>query len=278
MNVQKTLRRNGVSSAPLEASEICRRALCLTKEEFLAARMKYVACEDGGVIASMLEERLSGKPLAHILGEWDFYGLCFRVSAATLIPRPDTETLVDEGLEFIKKQPPGARVLDLCCGSGCVGIAVAKSLPGTRAVLADCSEDALRIARENIGMHRLTKQIYALRLDALCGHSETLGAFDLILCNPPYISEKEFAGLEPSVRLYEPRAALVGGTDGLLFYRCVAPSFKAGLKAGGRLMFECGRDQAAAVAAIMEEAGYEDIRIRRDLSGIERIVAATPAL
>lgn len=202
--------------------------------------------------------------MAYLIGEWEFYGLTLDVCRDVLIPRPDTETLVDRGILHVRDLPDGTRVLDLCAGSGCVGLAVAESCPNTYVILAEWSEDALRVCRQNIRRCGLTQQVNPVQADALEPPPRLLRDFDLILCNPPYIPTLEVTRLDPSVRDYEPRMALDGGEDGLKFYRAVTKKWKCALKPGGKLAFEVGYDQASAVQAIMAEQGFVDIRTTMD--------------
>ena len=211
-----------------------------------------------------MERRLKGEPVAYLIGEWEFYGLTLDVCRDVLIPRPDTETLVERGILFVRDLPDGTRVLDLCAGSGCVGLAVADNCPNTRVFLAEWWSDALRVCRQNILRCGLSQQATAVQADALEPPPRILRDFDLILCNPPYIPTLEIGRLDPSVRDYEPRMALDGGEDGLKFYRAIARKWKRALKGGGKLAFEVGYDQAPAVEYILAENGYTDIQTTMD--------------
>lgn len=211
-----------------------------------------------------MARRMAGEPVAYLIGEWEFYGLTLDVCRDVLIPRPDTETLVERGILFLRDLPEGARVLDLCAGSGCVGLAIADNCPGAHVILAEWSDDALRICRQNILRCALSQQASAAQVDALEPPPRLLRDFDLILCNPPYIPTMEVAHLDPSVRDYEPRLALDGGEDGLKFYRAVAKKWKCALAPGGKLIFEVGYNQAPAVKRILEQNGYQDIRTTMD--------------
>lgn len=219
----------------------------------------------------MAWRRASGEPLAHVLGEWDFYGLTLKLSKDTLIPRPETETLVDKALEALRGKGGGADVLDLCCGSGCIGLAVASEHPPARVTLLDISEGALETAREN------SKKFAHVSVgwgDALSDPPETLQeSFDLLLCNPPYISAEEWDGLERSVRDYEPRLALFGGEGGLDFYRAVASRWRSVLRPGGLLLFEIGYRQAKQVSKIMRDQNFENIETFQDIGSRDRVVA-----
>ena len=192
-----------------------------------------------------------------------------------LIPRPDTETLVERGILYVRDLPDGTRVLDLCAGSGCIGLAIADNCPNTRVFLAEWSEDALRVCRQNIRRCGLTDQVSPVQADALEPPPRILRDFDLILCNPPYIPTLEVARLDPSVRDYEPRMALDGGADGLDYYHAIASKWKSALRLGGTLIFEVGLGQAAAVEDILEKNGYEDVKVLPDTQNILRVVEGT---
>ena len=264
MDARKALKGAGVEQAQLEARELLCLASGKSREEFLRDLTLYASDGVEGKFRTLLDRRLKGEPVAYLIGEWEFYGLTLDVCRDVLIPRPDTETLVDRGILHVRDMPDGTRVLDLCAGSGCVGLAIAESCPNTYVILAEWSEDALRVCRQNIRRCELTQQVNPVQADALEPPPRLLRDFDLILCNPPYIPTLEITRLDPSVRDYEPRMALDGGEDGLKFYRAITKKWKCALKPGGKLAFEVGHDQAAAVRAIMAEQGFVDIRTTMD--------------
>ena len=234
------------------------------RAEFLRDLTLYASDGVEKRFRGLLERRLKGEPVAYLIGEWEFYGLTLDITRDVLIPRPDTETLVERGILFARNLPEGARVLDLCAGSGCIGLAIADNCPNTHVILAEWSEDALRVCRQNIRRIGLTRQADPVQVDALEPPPRLLRDFDLILCNPPYIPTLEVGRLDPSVRDYEPHIALDGGEDGLKFYRAVAKKWKRALKSGGKLIFEVGYDQAPAVEYILAENGYQDIQTTLD--------------
>jgi release factor glutamine methyltransferase len=223
---------------------------------------------------ALIDRRLGGEPIAYILGEWEFYGIPIDVTRDVLIPRVDTEVLVDAALEHIRKRHIEApRVLDLCAGTGCVGLAIAANATDARVLLADISPAALRVCRRNIHRNNLIRRVTSMELDALKSPPLLIGTFDLIVCNPPYIPTGDIAGLEESVRAYEPVLALDGGEDGLNYYRGIVPKWKETLAEGGVFAFECGIGQAPFVAEVLYRNGFEEIRTYKDTLGIERIVA-----
>ena len=269
----KTLRGAGVEASNLEARLMAASATGKTVEEFLRDARLYVADDSfEEAMAGMVRRRLQGEPVAYITGLWEFHGLPLFITPGVLIPRDDTEVLADQAIAFARDAEREIRMLDLCCGSGCIGLAVASEIPSIRVVMADISEKATGVARQNTLRNRLTRCVTCLTADALQAPPMLLGRFDLIVSNPPYIRTGEMESLDASVRDYEPREALDGGEDGLMFYRAVAEKWRAVLKPGGAVMFECGEDQSAAVREILADRGFTDIETVKDTRGIERVV------
>ncbi len=269
----KTLRGAGVEASNLEARLMAASATGKTVEEFLRDARLYVADDSfEEAMDAMVRRRLQGEPVAYITGLWEFHGLPLFITPDVLIPRDDTEVLADQAIAFARDAEREIRMLDLCCGSGCIGLAVASEIPSIRVVMADISEKAASVARQNAMRNRLTRCVTCLTADALQTPPMLLGTFDLIVSNPPYIRTGELESLDASVRDYEPREALDGGEDGLMFYRAVAEKWRAVLKPGGAVMFECGEDQSAAVREILADRGFTDIETVKDTRGIERVV------
>ncbi len=269
----KTLRGAGVEASNLEARLMAAAATGKTVEAFLKDARLYVGDDSfEQAMDAMVGRRLQGEPVAYITGLWEFHGLPLLITPDVLIPRDDTEVLADQAITYAKDAERSVRMLDLCCGSGCIGLAVAAEVPGIRVVMADQSERALAVARQNALKNCLTRSVTCLTADALQAPPMLLGRFDLIACNPPYIPTGELATLDASVRDYEPVSALDGGEDGLTFYRAIADRWRAVLKPAGALMFECGEDQSAAVENILHDNGFADIRTVKDTRGIERVV------
>jgi len=222
------------------------------------------------------EKRRRRIPLAQILGRQSFYGLDFFVNEDVLIPRADTECLVDLVLEDYaelakqgEKTYAEKRILDLCTGSGCIGISVAKHLPYQELLLVDLSEKALAMAKKNAEKH-LGENVTLLQSDLLTGVQGK--KFSLLLSNPPYIVSRVIPGLDREVSEYEPKMALDGGEDGLVFYRRIAKEAKAVLLPGARLYLEIGYDQGESVKDIFQKEGYEAVEVFPDLSGNPRVL------
>jgi len=213
--------------------------------------------------SALCEKRRAGCPTAYLVGHKEFFSLSFLVTPATLIPRPDTETLV----EWAIKKAAGKRVLDLCCGTGCIGITTAVCAAVASLCLADISADALAVAEKNAAAHRV--QASFVNLDIL--KEEIAGEFDLILSNPPYIETDVIPTLEKDVREFEPHLALDGGSDGLSFYPVIIQKAAAALSPSGWLGLEIGYTQSEAVSRMMEGA-FTDISILSDLGGNPRAV------
>ena len=271
LDLRNELRVAGISGYELEARELICYALDIPREAFYDKRGMLVFQREEGRIQRLLQQRLSGVPVQYIPGQWEFYSLTLDVSRDTLIPRADTETLVEAAIEGLENRSRG-RLLDLCCGSGCVGIAVLKNLSdGITGVLADKSNAAMHVARKNLMRHYLSTRAYTVCADALQPAPESLGRFNFITCNPPYIPTAEIDTLDKEVR-QEPRMALDGGEDGLVFYRAIPRTFRSVLAPGGTLAFEVGMGQCYDVMDILEREGYKNIRTKNDLCGVERVV------
>ena len=263
---------------PQSASLIARNLVChvtgKTQEQFLAERDLYVSEQICASVEEALQRILAGEPLAYVLGEWDFYGMTLYVDRNVLIPRDDTCAVTELAIKkalFLNQDP---RILDLCTGSGCIGLAVASRVKDARVTLADISREALAVAKKNITAQHLSARVKCVQADALGAPAAFLGKFDMIISNPPYITTREMLELDDSVRRYEPRLALHGGEDGLKFYRSIAQNYSAALKPGGYLCFEFGMGQGDAVCAILEENGYTILERTRDYNDRERAVLA----
>ena len=272
LDTRQRLREAGVEGAQLEARELLCHAAGKSREQFYRDMALYAPDPVEEKLAALVERRLAGEPVAYLIGEWEFYGLTLEVTPDVLIPRMDTEVLAERAILLARAAGEGARVLDLCAGSGCVGLAVAANVPTCRVVLADVSEAALKICKGNVRRNELNARVTCVQADALQKPDAALWDFDVIACNPPYIPTGDLAGLDVSVRDYEPRSALDGGADGLDFYRAIAAQWGSALRLGGSLLFEVGINQAMDVAALLEGSGFEDIQSTQDTQGIPRVV------
>lgn len=246
----------------------------MTQEAFLAERDKPVSEELTARVDMAVDRYLAGEPLPYVLGEWTFYGLDLYVSPDVLIPRDDTcavaELAIHRGL-FLDQNP---RILDLCCGSGCIGLAIASRLKDARVTLADLSGPALSVARKNIQRNHMGGRVSCVQVDAMEAPPAFLGKFDMIVSNPPYVTASEMEELPDSVKKYEPHMALFGGTDGLNFYRAITKNYRGLLKPGGFLCYEFGMGQGDAVCAILEENGFTVLERTLDFNERERAVLA----
>lgn len=257
----ETLREIAPDDARFEAGLIVARAAGIPHQTLAQNREKELTQGQGNALARLTAERLGGKPLQYVLGEWEFMGLPFQTDARALIPRQDTETLCEEALRLIEKKAYRT-CLDLCCGTGCVGIALAK-LAGVGVTLADCDAAALSLARENAKKNGVQAEFLLTDM-----FSNIRGRYDLVVCNPPYLTGEDMNSLQREVA-FEPENALYGGEDGLDFYRVLARDAMEHIAPGGALLMEVGFGQARAVAAM-----FCATAIARDLNGIERVVTA----
>ena len=212
----------------------------------------------------VLEKRAEHVPLQYITGEQEFMGMTFKVNSNVLIPRQDTETLVEDTLKVIE---PQMEVLDLCTGSGCILLSILKNAPTVRGTGSDVSKQALLVAKENAKLHDLEAEWVRGNL-----FDNVSGSYDVIVSNPPYIAQTEIPRLMPEVAQFEPIQALDGGVDGLDFYRKITEEAPQYLKENGYLFFEIGYDQGQEVQRLMCEAGFTDVAVIKDLAGNDRVV------
>ncbi len=216
----------------------------------------------------LINERSSRTPLQHITGEQEFMGYRFKVTKDVLVPRMDTELLVEEAA---KRAILGAKILDLCTGSGIIGISLKKICFGAEVTMTDVSDAALEVAGENAEINKAEVRILKSDMFGGLGPGEK---FTMIVSNPPYIAASEIAELDPEVKDHDPLLALDGGADGLDFYRIIAKEAPEHLLPGGHLLLEIGYDQGETVPALLREAGFRDIEVIKDLAGNDRVIAA----
>ena len=260
----ETLERAGIPDAKLDAWYLLEYVTGISRASYFGDPKREVPKEQAESYREVILRRAGHIPLQHITGEQEFMGYTFLVNPDVLIPRQDTETLTEEALKFTK---PGMKVLDMCTGSGCILISLLKSCPGLKGTGCDISEKALKMAREN--GRRLQVEASWIQSDLFEQISER---FDLIVSNPPYIRTGVIEELQEEVRLHDPWIALDGKKDGLYFYRRIIAESTGYIRDNGAMMFEIGHDQAEDVVRLMEEAGYTQIRVKKDLAGLDRVV------
>lgn len=260
----------------IDAEYLLAHALGCQRKDLLIYPERTLTPEEMERFRDIVARRARREPLQYIMGEVEFRGRIFKVNTDVLIPRPETELLVEEAINCMNEGD--ITVLDLCTGSGCIAISIAKELPYSRVYAVDISEGAIAVARENAERHGVEERVIFLTGD-LFEAIEPLGLdgeIDLIISNPPYVSRKEMEGLQPEIRGYEPVQALYGGEDGLDFYRRIIEDAPFYLSHAGLLIMETGYGQAACVKSLLEEEGvFTQIGIKKDLAGIDRIIKAT---
>lgn len=267
-------RKEDVDTAGFMARNIIAAITGRSQEKLIADFDQPATEKECAEVAMAVWRAQTGEPLAYILGEWDFYGMHLYVDKSVLIPRDDTcavtELAIKKGL-FLDAAP---RILDLCTGSGCIGLAIAHRVKDAKVTLADISKDALAVAKKNITRQKLSGRVSCFQADAMSEAPAFLGKFDLIVSNPPYITTNEMQQLPNSVKDYEPHIALFGGDDGLDYYRAIAKNYQKALKPHGYLCFEFGMGQGDDVCRILEANGYTILERARDYNDRERAVLA----
>ena len=260
------------------AANVARELVCAasgkTAEQVIADREIYASDEVCELTESFVQRRLRGEPMPYILGQWDFYGMTLTVTPDVLIPRDDTVVVTELAIKKAMYLEQNPRILDLCTGSGCIGLAIARRVKDARVTLGDVSAAALRVARRNVSQLKLTGRVNCVAMDALKPAQEFLGTYDLIVSNPPYVTTQEMETLDPSVRDFEPHLALDGGADGLDFYRAIIKNYSSALAPRGHLCFEFGMGQENAVCSLLMRGGYEILELKKDTAEITRAVLA----
>ncbi len=264
------LEASGCPDPEIDSRWIAEEALGMTRSELKFESDHALSHGQLVRLESMLDRRTSGEPVQYILGNADFMGMRFEVTPDVLIPRQDTETLAEAALIDLRARPGEPALLDLCAGSGCIGLSLASLAPDARVTLSDISREALDVVKRNAHALGVRVELRHGDLFAAVGRER----FDVIASNPPYIPRQELAGLQREVR-FEPRLALDGGEDGLDFYRRIARDAAAHLNSGGAIFLEVGIGEAAAVLALMKQhLSCLEAGTIRDLNGVERVVFA----
>ena len=272
ISTRNTLKRSGIEAYAPEARILVACAAGKSVNELLRDLNLYTTPQVEQVVTDYTARRLRGEPVAYITGLWEFYGLPIRVTPDVLIPRPETELLVDLAKEVLTGYKMDARVLDLCCGSGCITCAIGHEMPATKLAAVDLSASALEVCRSNLSLNRLSSRVIVMQADATSAPPLGIGTFDLIVSNPPYVQSAEIQTLDGSVKDYEPIWALDGGADGLRFYKSIIKYWKSLLRKDGVLIFEVGEGQADDVADMLMAAGFDSCSVRKDARGVERAV------
>lgn len=269
---KEQLEAAGVPDADLDAWYLLEFVTGISKARYYGNPEAGIDEREALRYRDVIRRRAERIPLQHITGEQEFMGFSFRVNEHVLIPRQDTEILVEEALEVLK---PKMEILDLCTGSGCILLSLLKlgekrGIAGLRGTGADISREALKVAEENGRRLEIPgDQLAWVRGDLF---EKLEGPFDLLVSNPPYIPSGELSGLQEEVRLHDPALALDGHEDGLYFYRRIAAEAGKYLRDGAFLMLEIGWDQGEAVRGLLEAAGYQEVEVKKDLSGNDRVV------
>ncbi len=272
LSTRNVLRQSGIEAYNLEARVLVACAADKSVQELLRDINLYTSSDVENKVLDYTARRLMGEPLAYITGLWEFYGLPMKVSSDVLIPRMDTEVIVDAVKEILIGKKMDARVLDLCCGSGCITCAIGHELPATKLMAVDLSAAALDITRKNLALNRLTSRVLLMQADATASPPLSIGTFDVIVSNPPYIPSDEIPSLDRSVKDYEPIWALDGGPDGYRFYKAIIKYWKSILRPEGYIVFEVGEGQADEVCQMLLSAGFAGAYTRKDTLGIDRAV------
>jgi len=266
------LAESGSSSPRLDCELLLMRLLAIDRVHCLTHPEHEITEEQAAAFERLVVRRKKGEPVSYIIGEKEFWSLRFAVTPAVLIPRPETECLIEEALRFYPPPGEGLSICDIGTGSGIIAIALAKELPLARIVATDISAAALSVARGNATFHGVSGRVEFRQADVF---AEIAGDFDIICSNPPYIADDRYDMLPEGIRNFEPRGALAAGADGLAIYRRIIGEAKNHLKKGGRIVLEIGEDQKDRVEALFFDAGaYTDIRCRSDYGGMDRVLSA----
>ncbi len=263
-NGEKVLNLANVSDAKVDAWMLFEMACKVDRNFYYLHMDEDITAEQQKEYEIALKKRAEHIPLQYITGEQEFMGLKFKVNSNVLIPRQDTEVLVEEALKRIQ---PGMRVLDMCTGSGCIAVSIAKNVPHIEMHAVDISKQALNVAKDNAKLNEVSVEFERSDL-----FDHVTGKYDVIVSNPPYIPTSEIPKLMPEVGSFEPVEALDGKEDGLYFYRKIIAECKDYLNPDGMIFFEIGYEQGADVSALLQEAGFSQVAVVKDLAHLDRVV------
>lgn len=270
-DLKKQLQNAGIEDYVFEAKQIIKHITGYNNSQILMKYDEKLTDFQENNLTVIIKQRTIRYPLQYILGRWDFFGRSFFVGPGVLIPRADTETVIEECLKLLKdKKSP--EILDLCAGTGCIGITLAKEISDSKVICLEKYMEAIEYIIKNIAENEAFNA-RPFQADVYEGAARDK-KYDLIVSNPPYVSKREMNGLQPELS-FEPQTALLGGEDGLEFYRVIAEKYKDSLLSGGALVFEIGASQGSDVAQIMKTQGFSNIRIIKDLSQNDRVVFGT---
>ena len=268
-----TLRAAAIANDILDAQTLLAHALSCDRTHLIVNYNQPLTDEQQTNYQALIARRATGEPLQYITGQQEFFGLPFRVTTAVLIPRPETELIVEETIRLAQTLDRALVIVDAGTGSGCIAVALARELEDAQLYATDISSEAIAVARQNAAHNGVAARIQFIQCDWLAGLPDGLRA-DFIVSNPPYIAADEMAGLQREVRDWEPHAALTDGADGLSFYRRLLADAPPRLRAGGWLLCELGYQQSAAITELVEAAVWSTHYLLHDLQGIPRTLAA----
>jgi release factor glutamine methyltransferase len=266
---REAIRQSGIENPELEASVLLAKAFNIEARDIYAHPERQLGPEEVEEFNRLLERRIRREPMAYILGEKEFYSRSFSVTPDVLIPRPETEILVEEALKILENFT-SPWIIDVGTGSGCIAVTLGCERRDARIFATDISYEALLIARKNSERHGVSQGVSFVRSDLLSCFKDK--SFDLVVSNPPYVKGSDYVSLDRDIRDYEPEISLLGGEEGIDYIKGIIFQSKRALKKGGWCIIEVGVDQSGRVTEMFEEAGFKDISLTRDLSGVERVI------
>ena len=273
VDATQILRRAGVGEARREAASLLAHVIARDHTFLIAHAEEMLTPSDVRRFREYVERRAAGEPMQYITGHQEFYNLSFEVNPDVLIPRPETELLVEAALHLLKGADESSLICDVGTGSGCIIISLLHELSAARGIGLDISASALRVAARNASRHQVRERLALIASDSLAAIDSHEARFEIIVSNPPYVAEDALAGLQREVREHEPRVALTPGGDGLRVIRSLIAEAPRFLQPGGHLVLEIGFDQHAAIEELIDEEIWELLDIHKDLQGIPRTVA-----